>query len=175
MSKKSKRKGNGYEIKISRILTKWYCDFFIRKRNTKEDWFWRTAGSGAKSTRTRSARTSFVGDITFLHNPDALKIWIDCKDVKTASLDNILIGNAAPQKWYKEEKKKMKKLEIDKPIVIIFKLFRKKEDYIYFRYNDFSYHVPRMKWKQSISYNGFQVLKLNRFLKIVDKGDIIDE
>lgn len=172
---RQKGKGNNYEIKISRILTRWYCDSFIRKRNNKEDWFWRTAGSGAKSTVTRSSQTSFVGDITFLPNPDALKVWVDTKNVSAVSFKDVLIGNSLPQKWYKAELKKRNKLNIDKPVVIIFKLYRRKENYILFKYNDFSYHIVRTSWKQHIRYKQLSILKLDYFLEIINKEDIIDE
>ncbi|MCP4475443.1 MAG: hypothetical protein GY821_12925, partial [Gammaproteobacteria bacterium] len=70
-----KNKGNIYEIKISRILSDWYLSNFNQTHDLptqkKQDFFWRTAGSGGKATVTRRGETSFVGDITFLPAPNA--------------------------------------------------------------------------------------------------------
>jgi len=169
---RSKRKGNSYEIKISRILTKWYCDSFIKKRNDKEDWFWRTAGSGAKSTITRSSQTSFCGDITFLPDPDRLRVWIDTKDRKEATFNSILTDNFIIEKWYREEKVKMDKLGINKPIIIIFTLYRKKEDYVYFNAVDItmSDYIKETNIQRNHIY---MIMKLEDFLKNVKRREIL--
>lgn len=173
-----KRKGNGYEIIISKILSKWYFKNFKSKINEmkdhklkQHDYFWRTAGSGAKSTINRSSQTSFTGDITFLPAPDKLKIWIDCKTVKTVTFDNILTKKFLPEKWYNEEVEKMDNLEVAKPIVIIFKLYRKKENYILFSAADFIYMTSRSS--NLIRVLNHQVMLLEDFLYCVPKEDIL--
>ena len=169
-----KAKGNSYEIKIARILTKWYCSSFIRKQNDKEDWFWRTAGSGAKSTISRSAQTSFVGDITFLPDPDKLKIWIDTKDVKKATFDTLLSeGRCILLDWYRNEIGKRKRLKVNKPVVIIFKFYRKKENYILFAISDFERFAKRSI--NTIRLYKHCIMLLEDFLDCVAKEDIIDD
>jgi hypothetical protein len=169
-----KRKGNGYEIKISKILSKWYVKNFkrINEVKNKHDYFWRTAGSGAKSTVNRSSQTSFTGDITFLPTPDRLKIWIDCKSVKNITFDNVLSGKFLPGKWHHEEVEKMNKLGIEKPVVIIFKLYRKKENYIFYATIDFKFD-NLLQLKESIYHKGFSIALLKEFLKSVKKENII--
>ncbi len=172
-----KRKGNGYEIIISKILSKWYVKNFIprRYRDKKErntDFFWRTAGSGAKSTINRSSQTSFTGDITFLPAPDRLKIWIDCKDVKTITFDNILSGKFLPERWHKEEVEKMDALGMEKPVVIIFKLYRRKENYILFSTADFEYMFTRSD--NLVRMLKYHVMLFEDFLYCVPKEDILE-
>ncbi|GEM_PF-6288088 len=166
---KSKRKGNSYEIKISRILSRWY------DKNEETDYFWRTAGSGAKSTVTRRGETSFVGDITFLPSPDCLKIWIDTKDRKEASFNGIMQEDWVIKRWHKEETKKRDNLKLKKPVVIIFKLYRKKEDYIYFLNNNFTFQIANLVKYKSIflRYKNFYVMKLEDFLNIVERKCIL--
>ncbi len=129
---RQKSKGNRYEIKISRILSQWYSP------GTKDDLFWRTAGSGAKATVTRRGETSFCGDITYLPNPDALKVWIDCKDRKDITFDTLLRSNCLILKWYNDEwVKQVALVKLEKPMLIIFKLPHQATDYVLFKRSDF--------------------------------------
>jgi hypothetical protein len=171
-----KKKGNLYEIKISRILSNWYRDMNPQEQVPKKnhDFFWRTAGSGAKSTITRRGETSFVGDITFLPNPDKLGIWIDCKSVKTITFNNLLTNTFLPFKWYNEELEKMYNLSIIKPVVIIFKLYGKKDDYIFFRASDFKYFKFGLV-KDTLYLEPYAVTRLNNFLQCMDREEIIND
>lgn len=172
-----KRKGNSYEIKISKILSEWYFTNFVDTSSLfcsskkPEDYFWRTAGSGAKSTINRSSQTSFTGDITFLPAPDRLKIWIDCKSVKNVTFNTLLTEKFLPEKWYKEEVMKMDSLEVEKPVVIIFKLYRKKENYILFSTADFVYMFTRSD--NLIRTLKYHIMLLDDFLYCVPKEDIL--
>ncbi|MCP4475359.1 MAG: hypothetical protein GY821_12505, partial [Gammaproteobacteria bacterium] len=147
----------------------------------KQDFFWRTAGSGGKATVTRRGETSFVGDITFLPAPNALKIWIDTKNVKKVSLNSVFLPNKfLPLKWYNEEIRKRNQLGIKKPVVIIFKLYKKKENYIFCRYCDFNLDIS-LFFKNYVILNNnkhlsgkFIVLCLDDFLKMADKKKIIE-
>lgn len=174
---RSKKKGNKYENKISRIFSEWYWK--SKKNIPYEDFFWRTAGSGAKSTRQKSAQTSFTGDITFLPEPTRLLLWIDTKSVKNASFDNILSDDKFMiHEWYKNEVKKMKAIGVKKPIVIIFKFYRKKENYIFFRNKDFAYStlrvVAQMKTKGNyIQWKRFSIMKFEDFLRCVKDNEIL--
>lgn len=162
----SKTKGNRYELTISRILTKWYTG------NNKEDMFWRTAGSGAKSTRTKKGTSSFVGDITLLTNPNSLRVWIDCKDRKDVSFNDLLLGKRPILlKWYENEEDKRDELKLfDLKILIIFKLYRKKENYVFFANEDFDFclHIDK-----KILWNEFIIAGLDDFLKEVKKKEIV--
>ncbi len=168
----SKRKGNSYEIKIARILSRWYDP------KSKEDLFWRTAGSGAKATRGKGAETSFFGDITFLPAPNKMAVWIDCKDRKDITFNTIMSEKFLPYKWYKEEDKKQLDLMKATPILIVFKLYRKKEDYVFFLRELF--HEPYLMGNApfpfvitTIDETEYGICLLNDFLNNADKEDII--
>jgi|3_EtaG_2_1085321.scaffolds.fasta_scaffold63313_2 hypothetical protein len=182
----AKAKGNGYEIKISRILSEWYMSKFkhdsiqiAAKGAICYDFFWRTAGSGAKATITKRGESSFVGDITFLDAPNRLKVWIDSKDRKDTTFDNILTGKFVVEKWYYDEIKKRDSLGLDKNILIIFKLYRKSEDYVFFPYIDYDYYLEgRTNFfipSSSIFYHGFCIAHLKDFLNNVKKNEILDD
>lgn len=173
-----KRKGNSYEIKISRILSKWYSGNFVHV----EDFFWRTAGSGAKATRGKSAETSFFGDITYLPNPDALNVWIDCKDRKDITFNNILTDRFLPYVWYRDEVKKAEALGIySRPILIIFKIYRKKENYVFFNYDEFKPLTffeegsPSLFIRTGTEGEVYCVLEIEEFLRNIDRGDIVND
>lgn len=167
---RSKGKGNSYEIKIARILSQWY------EPETKDDLFWRTAGSGAKATVTRRGQTSFVGDITFLPQPDALRVWIDTKDRRDATFDNILSDSKfVIKEWYDEEIKKRGRLKIKKPVLIIFKLYGKKENYVFYRNQYFNLQAY-YKWDGNfIQWKCYSIMKLDNFLSMVPRKEIINE
>lgn len=168
-----KKKGNSYEIKIAKILSKWCVnqEFIEPFDNTvNKDYFWRTAGSGAKATRGKGAATSFYGDLTYLPDPEALKVWIDCKSVKTVSFNNILTDNFLPYRWYNEEKKKQIDMKISKPIFIVFKLYGKKEDYVLYNIREFSLLGNKL---DHVQYKNFSIMKLNIFLSIVKKEKLV--
>lgn len=164
--KNSKSKGNRYELTISKILTKWYDP------KTEKDLFWRTSGSGARCTRGKSPDTPFQGDITFLPKPNNIKVWIDCKDRKDVTFNDLLLGKKPMLlKWYEAEEDKRDDLKLfDLTILIIFKLYRKKENYVFFcdEAFNFSFHIDK-----EILWNGFIIARLDDFLKEVKKKDII--
>lgn len=163
---RQKSKGNSYEIKIARILSQWY------EPGTKDDLFWRTAGSGAKSTVTRRGETSFVGDITFLPKPDALQVWIDTKDRRDATFDNILSSSKfVIKEWYDEEIRKRDALKIKKPVLIIFKLYGKKENYVFYKVNSLK---PIGSFDYYIDWDDFRIMNLDSFLNNVKKENIIN-
>lgn len=165
---RQKSKGNSYEIKIARILSQWY------EPGTKDDLFWRTAGSGAKATVTRRGETSFVGDITFLPEPDRLQVWIDTKDRRDATFDNILSSSKfIIKEWYDEEIRKRDRLKIRKPVLIIFKLYKKKENYVFFDYNEFDFS-PLYCYKDYFEWGDYWMMRLDIFLQYIPKEDIID-
>ena len=175
----AKRKGNGYEIKIARIFSEWYLNNFTKEANSiarrddaveEYDYFWRTAGSGAKATVTRRGETSFCGDITFLPNPDRLQLWIDCKDRREATFNNILTGNFIIEKWYNEEVKKRDKLGIKKPVVIIFKLYKKKENYIYYNCRELFVGIKKVDY---ILCRDFAIFHLEDFLRHIKKERVL--
>lgn len=129
-----KGKGNSYEIKIARILSDWYIKNFPEEIvGDVKDYFWRTAGSGAKATVSRINQTSFVGDLTFLPNPERLNVVIECKDRKTASFNGLLTDKCVLRKWFYEARGKAKLVGNTKPVLLIFKLYRKKEDYVLYK------------------------------------------
>ncbi len=170
----SKSKGNKYELTISRILTKWYDS------KTEKDLFWRTSGSGARSTRGKSPDTAFVGDITFLPKPYDIKVWIDCKDRKDVTFNDLLSQDKKPilLKWYETEEEKRDTLMLfDLKILIIFKLYRKKENYVFFYNDDFidvaltPSHIGRPD--KAVKWNGFSITRLDNFLKEVKKKEIV--
>lgn len=184
-----KNKGNEYEIKVARIFTRWYLSNFSVGLKLPEggdkpfDYFWRTAGSGAKSTVSRSAQTSFVGDITFLPDPDRLQLWIDTKNVKEVSFNTILSNNKfLVEEWYNKEIEKRDTLGVTKPVVIIFKLYKKNENYIYLKKDSTSrrkdFTVP-IKYNKERLYNSyiqgqdFIITTLENFLLCVPKEMIL--
>ena len=179
---KGKPKGNKYEIIISRILSKWYANSFVRKRNEKEDYFWRTAGSGAKATRGKGAETSFFGDITFLPAPDALQVWIDCKSVKTLTFNSILTDSFLPYRWYGDECLKQMDIlgNVQKPILIIFNRYREtpKTNYVFFNLGKFE-PLKRAPKEELLVLErdglNYAVMKLPYFLNSIDREDIVNE
>jgi hypothetical protein len=165
---RQKGKGNSYEIIVSRILSKWYLD-------DGDDHFWRTAGSGAKSTVTRRGETSFVGDIVFLPQPDALQVWIDAKDRKEATFDNIISDNKfCLKEWYDIEIKKRDALGVDKPVMIIFTFYRKKENYVFFHEDDFDFNLLDC-YGAYLQWTSFIVMRLDCFLENVKREEFVDE
>ncbi len=167
---RGKSKGNRYELTISRILTKWYDP------KTEKDLFWRTSGSGARCTRGKSPDTPFQGDITYLPNPNAIKVWIDCKDRKDVTFNDLLLGKRPMLlKWYESEEDKRDDLKLfDLKILIIFKLYRKKENYVFFANEDFDIlYNDMIRNDQIIKWNGFTIVRLDDFLKEVDKKEIV--
>lgn len=185
---RGKPKGNKYEIIISRILSEWFYKNkpYKQKGMKKHDYFWRTAGSGAKATVTKRGESSFVGDIAFLPNPDRLQIWIDTKDRKTATFNSILADKFIIEEWYIEEKVKRDTLGIKKPVVIIFKLYRKKEDYVFFDSYAFEKttissmldnmkHLKRNDKKLVIYKNHFWITTLDILLEYMPEEGILKE
>lgn len=154
----SKKKGNLYEIKIARILSKWY-------KPDGKDYFWRTAGSGAKATITKRAESPFVGDITFLPDPERLVPIIEVKNRKGVTFDNINTDSFLPTKFYQETIEKSKLIGINKPVWIIFKIYNYNTDYIYLNI-DMRYTVKTFNFL--INTKKFIICTLEEFLDRID-------
>lgn len=179
---RSKSKGNKYELKIARKFSRWYSP------HDKDDYFWRTAGSGAKATITKRAEPSFVGDIYFTPNPDLLLPVLEVKDRKKVTFNNVNTEAFLPTVYYKETVEKAKELGIDRPVWIIFKIHRHETDYIYL--NKKAWEIP---WKTdppypsinevikpaylnfALSTKEFIILALEEFLSVIPRVFILGE
>ncbi len=166
---RGKRKGNSYEIKISRLLSRWY------KPNDSEDYFWRTSSSGAKSTITGRGEASFMGDIMFLPNPDVLLPVFEAKDRKKVTFNNINESSFLPTKYYHETVEKCKAVNVDKPVWVIFKLHNFKDNYIYLREDDWNtnkmsrrtHPIEPIFFDFYIKTKDFTILNFEEFLRII--------
>lgn len=171
----SKNKGNRYEIKIARMFSRWY------QPNDDIEYFWRTAGSGAKATITKRAETPFIGDITFLPSPNLLLPVLEVKNNKKVTFDNVNTEAFLPTVYYKETVEKARKIGVDKPAWIIFKLHRFETDYIYldreqwFKYycSDDIPYPPHDFDSFCINTEKFMVCTLREFLEKMPKGIIL--
>lgn len=158
---RGKQKGNRYEIKISRILSKWYKD-------DGKDYFYRTAGSGARATILKKNESPFVGDITFLINPDGLIPIIECKDRKEITFDNVSTKKFKPFQYWDEVKTNCKKLNIEKPIWVIFKIHNFADDFICVHKSFFDWQCDDEvidDFEFLISSHCFYIIKLEEFLE----------
>lgn len=175
---KSLGKGHKYEIKISRVFSRWY------RPNDNTDHFWRTAASGAKATLTRKAETPFVGDITFLPNPNSLLPILEVKDRKTVTFNNINTKTFLPTVYYEETVEKAKKIGIGKPVWIIFKIYHFETDYIYLNkatwetdplYPSISRIICPEYFDFFLSTQKFTIVTLKEFLTTIPRTFILGE
>jgi len=95
-----RQKGFGYEIEVSRVLSKWVTG------KEKPDIFWRSAGSGAKSSveRIKGHETYSDGDIASIHERGDFftkKFFIECKRYKEAEiLISFFTGKGKVYEWW---------------------------------------------------------------------------
>lgn len=166
---RGKQKGNRYEIKISGLLSKWYKD-------DGKDYFWRTAGSGARATVLKKNESPFVGDITFLINPDGLIPIIECKDRKEITFDNVSTKKFKPFQYWDEVKTNCRKLNIEKPVWVIFKIHNFADDFLCIEQGDFeTFTCNEFKGLATIMYDfdyivssqHFIIVKLEEFLEYI--------
>lgn len=79
----SKRKGNSFEIEVSKRLSLWLTD------NDRDDIFWRSINSGALQTIRESGMENHAGDIASVHSLGdkfISKCVLECKSYKDVCL-----------------------------------------------------------------------------------------
>lgn len=81
--KNPKAKGNAYEIKICRRLSKWVIG------KERPLLYWKVGSSGAQATLTRDAHSKLLGDMVCIDRRGAFlteTVVIELKDVKTTNI-----------------------------------------------------------------------------------------
>lgn len=95
----SKSKGNSFEIRICRRLTKWVTG------KERPEIFWRTASSGAKATMSKRVghATKMHGDIMAIDPKGAFltdNILIECKHYRDFRFEHLIVKSGLVYKWW---------------------------------------------------------------------------
>lgn len=101
--KNPKAKGNNFEARTSKCLTKWASG------KDKPLWYWRVGSSGAQATITKDVTSKMLGDVVAIHPNGSFltdAVVIELKNVKTTNaLDFISIGRETKvMRWWNKVK-----------------------------------------------------------------------
>jgi len=113
-----KEKGSSFERVISRMLSKWITG------NSKEELFWRSAGSGAQATigRKKGIKSNQDGDISSTSVKShwlTKKMYFECKTYKTINIISFFHLRGEVHSWWHKCDKEAK--ECRKYPFLIFK------------------------------------------------------
>lgn len=165
---KTKSKGNRFEIRIAKQLTKWASG------KEKPLWYWRSSGSGAQATITKDYKSPMLGDIMAV---DPRGSWLTdifmfaLRDRKTTNVLDFLHPSKSVlsmKTWYYEELEKAKKA--DRQLALIFHRYGSVHDYI--AMNDFTalkcYISTNIKIRLEFGTEALYVYSLKHFLQIAN-------